>query len=132
MELARNLGLIVHFLGLAMILGPFFVQMRSHSGYSFGWVATGALLQLLSGSFLTVVAEMRLAEDPDESVNHMKIGVKLLLALVILVVALVGRSRMKKIPTGSSPRKLLPLLHIAGFLALTDLALAVLWPGVAT
>ena len=29
MELARNLGLIVHFLGLAMILGPFFVSTKT-------------------------------------------------------------------------------------------------------
>jgi 8-oxo-dGTP pyrophosphatase MutT (NUDIX family) len=41
MELARDLTLIVHFIGLAMILGPFLIQMRAHTGYSFSWVLAG-------------------------------------------------------------------------------------------
>lgn len=127
MELAKNLGLLVHFIGLAMILGPFFVNMRAHSNFGFGWVLAGALLQLVSGTYLTVLAEMGAADDPDESVNHMKIGIKLILALVIVVVAFIARSRIKRIPPVYSRRKVLPLLHISGALALTNVALAVLW-----
>jgi hypothetical protein len=36
MELARDITLILHFIGLALIIGPFFAQMRAHSGYFFG------------------------------------------------------------------------------------------------
>jgi hypothetical protein len=127
MELAKNLTLVAHFIGLAMILGPFFVNMRAHSNFGFGWVLTGALLQLVSGAYLTVSAEIGLANDPEESVNHIKIGVKLILALVIVVVAVIARSRVRKIPPVYSRRKVLPLLHISGALALTNVALAVLW-----
>ena len=127
MELAKNLTLVAHFIGLAMILGPFFVNMRAHSNFGFGWVLTGALLQLVSGTYLTVLAEMGLANDPEESVNHIKIGIKLILGLVIVVVAVIARARLKKIPVGYSRSKILPLLHISGALALTNVALAVLW-----
>ena len=50
MELARDITLILHFIGLALIIGPFFAQMRAHSGYFFGWVLTGATLQLVTGA----------------------------------------------------------------------------------
>lgn len=32
MDLVRDFTLIVHFIGLALIIGPFIVQMRAHSG----------------------------------------------------------------------------------------------------
>ena len=80
MELARSLTLIAHFLGLAMILGPFFIQMRARTNYAFGWVLTGATVQLLTGIALTGVAEMRLADD-EMSLNYLKIGVKLVARL---------------------------------------------------
>ena len=35
MELVRDITLIIHFVGLAMIVGPFLIQMRAHSGYAF-------------------------------------------------------------------------------------------------
>ncbi|MDP4689057.1 MAG: hypothetical protein NWS14_04980, partial [Pontimonas sp.] len=74
MELVRDITLILHFIGLAMIIGPFLVQMRAHSGYYFGWVMTGSLVQLVTGLLLTGLAEMGLADDPDMAVNHTKIA----------------------------------------------------------
>ena len=126
MELARNLTLIVHFLGLAMILGPFFIQMRARTNYAFGWVLTGATVQLLTGIALTGVAEMRLADD-EMSLNYVKIGVKLVAASAIFVVALIARVRQRRVSPTGNQRALRPLLHVSGALALANVAIAVLW-----
>jgi uncharacterized membrane protein len=126
---ARDITLIVHFLGLAMILGPFFVQMRAHTNYAFGWILTGATVQGLTGIALIGLAEIRLA-DEDASLNYAKIGVKLGIASAIFVVALMGRLRQSRVSSGGSQRSLLPLLHVAGTLALANVAIAVLVSGV--
>jgi hypothetical protein len=130
MELVRDITLITHFLGLAMIIGPFLIQMRAHTGYAFSWVLTGGIVQLVTGLLLTGLAEMRLADDPDMSLDHTKIAVKTLAALVIFIVALIAYRRQKKMAPGATQRSLLPLLHVAGALAITNVFIAVLWPGV--
>lgn len=130
MELVRDLTLIGHFIGLALIIGPFFARMRADGGYLFGIVLTGASIQLFTGLLLTGLAEMRLADDPDLAVNHTKIAVKLIIALVIFVVALIGYRKQRKLTADTPERKLLPLLHTAGALAIADVAVAVLWSGV--
>lgn len=130
MELVRDITLILHFFGLAMIIGPFLIQMRANTGYAFSWVLAGGIVQLVTGLLLTGLAEMRLADDPDMSLDHTKIAVKTVLALVIFVVALIAYRRQRKMTAGASQRKLLPLLHVAGALAIANLVIAVLWPGV--
>ena len=104
--------------------------MRAHSGYFFGWVLTGASVQLVTGLLLTGLGEMRLADDPDMSVNHAKIAVKTVLALIIFVVAVVAYRKQKKLASGDNERKLLPLLHTAGALAIANTVVAVVWSGV--
>lgn len=130
MELVRDITLILHFIGLALIIGPFIVQMRAHSGYSFGWVLTGANVQLVAGLLLLGLAEMRLADDPDMSVNYTKFAVKTVIALVIFVVALLAYRKQKKLTSGDNERTLLPFLHTAGALAITNTVIAVVWSGV--
>jgi hypothetical protein len=128
-ELARDITLIVHFIGLAMVLGPFLIQMRAHSGYAFSWILAGGTVQLLTGIALTGLAEMRLADNDDFVVDHTKIAVKLVLSLVIFTVALLGYRRQKKITGTSAERTLLPFVHTAGALALVTIVIAVVWPG---
>ena len=130
MDLIRDITLILHFIGLALIIGPFMVQMRAHSGYAFGWVFTGSIIQMVTGLLLTGLAEMRLADDPDMSVNHAKIAVKSVVALVIFIVALIGYLKSKKLTPSDNERKLLPLLHTAGALAIVNVIVAVVWSGV--
>ena len=127
MELVRDITLILHFIGLALIIGPFLVQMRAHSGYAFGWVFTGAIIQSVTGLLLTGLAEMRLADDPDMSVNHAKIAVKAAVATVIFIVALIGYLKSRKLTPSDNERKLLPLLHTAGALAMVNVIVAVVW-----
>ena len=130
MELVRDITLITHFFGLAMIIGPFLIQMRAHTGYAFAWVLAGGIVQLVTGLLLTGLAEMRLADDPDMSVDHTKIAVKTVFALVIFIVALIAYRRQKRLAPGATQRSLLPLLHVAGAFAIANLFIAVLWPGV--
>ena len=132
MDIARDVLLISHFIGLALIIGPFVGRMRADSGYMFGVVMTGAIIQVVTGALLTGLAEMRLADVDDMSVDHLKIAVKLTLGLIILVVAIIGYRRQKALGEGVSHRKLLPLLHTAGALAVIDVIIAVVWPGVVT
>jgi len=126
MELAHDVTLIFHFLGLAMVLGTFFLQMRAHTNFAFGWVLTGATIQLVTGLALTAFAEIQAAEE-DIAVNHAKIGVKLVLALVIFSIALVARKRQRNVSPTGNQRSLLPLMHLVGALALAEVAIAVLW-----
>ena len=130
MELARDISLILHFIGLAMVVGPFLIQLRAHSGLAFSWILTGASVQLLTGIALTGLAEMRLAGNDELSLDHTKIAVKLVLSLVIFVVVLLGYLRQKKMKNTSTERTLLPLVHTAGALALANIVIAVVWPGV--
>jgi len=127
MELVRDITLITHFIGLALIIGPFIVQMRAHSGYYFGWVMTGSIVQLVTGLLLTGLAEMRLADDPDLSVNNTKIAVKSVIATVIVIAAVHAYRKQKKLGAGDNERKLLPYLHSAGALAIVNVILAVVW-----
>ena len=130
MELVRDITLILHFIGLAMIIGPFLVQMRAHSGYYFGWVMTGSLVQLVTGLLLTGLAEMGFADNPDAAVNHTKIAVKSVIATVIVIAAISAYRKQKKLAGGDNERKLLPYLHTAGALAIVNVILAVVWTGV--
>jgi hypothetical protein len=122
--------MIAHFLGLAMIIGPFLVALGKRTGFAFSWVLAGGITQLVSGLVLTGLAEMRLADNDDLSLDHTKIAVKLGLSLIIFSVALIGWLGKKKIPQGESERALLPFLHTAGALAIITLVIAVVWPGV--
>ena len=113
MELAYNLILILHFIGLASLIGGFLVQMRSAEKGVNPAMWHGALTQLVTGVLLVGLAEMQ-----DEDVDHAKIGVKLAIAFVVTVLTFVGR------------RKPLPqtaLWGAIGALSIVNVVIAVLW-----
>jgi hypothetical protein len=130
MDILRDILLISHFFGLALIIGPFVGRLRADGGYMFGVVLSGALIQFVSGLALTGLAEMRLADIDNMSVDHTKIAVKTAIGLIILVVAYLGYRAQKKMDASAPQRKLLPLLHTAGALAIINIAVAVIWDGV--
>jgi hypothetical protein len=130
MEILRDIFLISHFFGLALIIGPFVGRLRADGGYMFGVVLSGAVIQFVSGLVLTGLAEMRLADIDDMSVDHTKIAVKTVLGLIILIVAFLGYRSQRKMDGNASQRKLLPLLHSAGALAIVSIIVAVVWDGV--
>src|SRR6056297_3490718 len=88
MELAYNLVLIVHFIGLASVVGGFLVQMKSPEKGVNPAMWHGALTQLVTGVILVGLAEMQ-----NQDVDHAKIGVKLALTAVITVLAFIGRKK---------------------------------------
>ena len=113
MELAYNLVLIVHFIGLASVVGGFLVQMRSAEKGVNPAMWHGALTQLVTGVILVGLAEMQ-----DWDVDHAKIGVKLALTVVITVLAFIGRKK---------PLPQTAFWGIIGGVSIVNIIIAVLW-----
>lgn len=88
MDLLTDVLLFLHFLGLASVFGGLFVQIRNEPRVVNNAVLHGILTQLITGLALVGVLE---ADDHD--VNHAKIGVKLVVALVIGVLAVANRKK---------------------------------------
>lgn len=121
MDLVRSFVLVAHFVGLAAIIGPFLLQLRWKGQYAFPVMFGGAITQLVTGLVLVGLAEMR-----DVDLDYLKITVKLVLAVIIFIVALIGFLKQRK-TEGGGGRELLPFFHTAGGLALINTALAVFW-----
>ena len=94
MEALRLVLLVIHLLGLAAVVVGLLRQLnRADKGID-AVVAHGATTQFVSGLLLVGVLE---ADDAD--VNHMKIGIKLLVSLAVVGLAHANR-RKPSIPTG--------------------------------
>jgi len=124
MDVLHSVILVGHFVGLAAVVGPFLMQARWKGQYSFSVVLGGAITQLVTGLLLVGLAEM--GGDDEEPLNYAKIGVKLAIAVIIFVAALLGYLKQRK-SEGGGGRELLPFFHAAGGLALVNIALAVFW-----
>ena len=95
MELLRDILLFVHLLGFASLFGGGLVQVRSEPRVVNSAMLHGALTALVAGLLLVGVLESM----PEASVNHLKIGVKLVVALVVAVLCWVNRTK-PAIPAG--------------------------------
>ena len=117
MEILREILLILHFVGLASLLGGFLVQTKAIAAGK-GKVVTamfhGALTQLVTGIILVGVIEMAHLGD----INNAKIGVKLVVLIVITVLVIMYRKK------AVAPSWV--LLSIGG-LTVANIAIAVLW-----
>ena len=120
MDFVYNLILILHFIGLASVVGGFLVQMKSSQKGVNPAMLHGALTQLVTGLLLVGLPEMGLALPYEtwESWDHLKIGVKLLLTIVITVLAFVGRRK---------PMPQVGLWGAIGALSIANIFIAVLW-----
>ena len=116
MQLVYNLIVILHFIGLASLLGGFLVQMSATDKGVNPAMLHGALTQLVTGVLMVGLVE---SGAVDEDLSMAKIGVKLLVVLVITALAFIGRRRQP-------PQ--VALWGIIGALTLTNVVLAVLWP----
>src|SRR5699024_4976807 len=109
----------LHLVGAAALLGGWLAAFRTPTvGY---WQHIGAWIQLVTGLLLVGIAEMT-ANDDGAGLNHMKIGIKLVILLVILVAAILGRRKVKQGETVSTG-----LAHSVGGLTLINVAIAVFW-----
>lgn len=97
MELVYDALVVLHFIGLAALLGGWLVQMSSPTRVVNRAMLDGAITQLVTGLALVGLAETVLADE--ESVNHAKVGAKL--AILLVIVGLVWANRRRKaLPTG--------------------------------
>ena len=118
MELANNILLILHFVGLAALLSGFFYQLRDWGkGMKVNaGILHGAWLQLLTGLGMVGLIQ---AMHGTEQVNNWVLAVKSIILTVIFFVAY-SFNKKEKTPTWVVPA-------IAG-LTTINIALAVLGP----
>ena len=109
MDIVHGIFLVLHLLGWAMVFGGALAGMKS------GKLTDGAFHGILTALVTGIVLTGLLGSDA----NHVKITVKLLVAVVVTVLVVLGRRRPEKVTTGY-------LGGIAGLVAL-NVALAILW-----
>lgn len=113
MDLLRDALLFLHFIGLAALFGGLFVQVKARPRVVNSAMFHGILTQLVTGLLLVGVLEAG-----DDEVDNVKVGVKLLVALVIGALVLVNRKK-QALPDGL-------YLGLMGLTAL-NIAVAVFW-----
>ncbi|WP_313813494.1 hypothetical protein [Glutamicibacter sp.] len=115
MTILFSILLFVHILGAAAIFGGWLANFKNPTVTIWQWY--GALVQLITG-----LAMVGLAEANGGDLNHIKIGVKLVIAIVVAVAAFIGRKKVKageEVSTG--------LAHAVGGMTFINIAVAVLW-----
>lgn len=116
MAIVYDILVILHLLGMAAIVGGYFMVLRAPRIVA--GMAHGGALQLLTGLAMVGLRESGAYDDPDGALNHAKIGVKLVIALVVTVLAFMNLKR-ENVPAG--------LVHAVGGLAVVNVLVAVLW-----
>lgn len=89
MDILHKVLLITHFVGLAAILGPWLSQLGAQAKRVTTTMVWGARAQVIIGIALAALVSM--GEDADP--NHMKLGIKLVIALAITAIAEIGKKR---------------------------------------
>lgn len=116
MDFLRLVLVFLHILGAAAIVGGWLAAFKTPTVTQWQWI--GALTQLITGLLLVGVAQMGDVDGP----NNAKVAVKLLIALVVVVAAFIGRRKVKNnqdVPKG--------LAHAVGGMAFINVAVAVFW-----
>ena len=114
MEVARQVLLFLHLLGLASLVGGWLVQVAATEGRTVtNAILHGAITQVVTGLGLVGVLE-----GLDRDVDNVKVAVKLAVGLVVLALAWVNRRR-GVLPSG--------LFFGLGGLAVANVAVAVFW-----
>ena len=114
MDLVEKSLLVLHFIGLASLLGGFLVQIKASPRVINNAMFHGVLTQLVTGLLLVGVVE----GDADAEVDHAKIGVKLVILLIIGALVMVNRKK-GSITTG--------VWAAIGALTVTNICVAVFW-----
>ncbi len=112
---------VLHFIGLASLLGGFLTQMKA-MGKGLATIVPamvhGAWTMLITGLLLVGVREWMAMMSWDDDLNHMKIGVKSLVVIAILILVI----HFKKKPNVSAK-----VFGAIGLLTILNVVLAVFW-----
>ncbi|KNH17028.1 membrane protein [Arthrobacter sp. ZBG10] len=116
MTILFSILVFLHIVGAAMIVGYWIATIKEPTVHP--RQRDGAFLQLLTG-----IAMMGLLPFmPDADPNYAKLGIKLVIAVVVAVLAIVGVRKARSgqpVSTG--------LAHGVGGLALINIAIATIW-----
>jgi len=112
-EILKDVALILHFLGLAAIIGGVLAQMRQTPKRVDALVLHGALTQLVTG-----VALVGIDQALDDPADSAKVGTKLVILLVITVLAWRHR-KSEAVATW--------VWATIGLLTVANIAIAVIW-----
>jgi len=115
MALLKNILLVTHFLGLAALIGGWIATRMGSAALPL--VVWGARIQLLTGLLLVGIIEMADLGD----LNHMKIGVKLLVTIAAVGAAEVAAAKARRNEPNST------LVDAAGALGVLNVLVATLW-----
>ena len=119
MDFLYDAILVLHFVGLALLLGAFLVQVKDPNKTVTRWMWDGALTQLVTGVVMVgMVSGGALGEAAKDYVDNTKIGVKLVIVIVIAVLAFVGKKK---------PAPQVGLWATIGLLTLANVVIAVFW-----
>ncbi|MDY6055535.1 hypothetical protein [Micrococcus sp.] len=113
MDVLHNALVAVHILSAAAVVGGWFAHFRRPTVTASQW--WGSVGMIVSG---LVLFGWAMSGEP----NHMKLGVKFLIGVLVFAVALIGRRRAVRtgeVPTG--------LAHAVGGLGLVNILVATLW-----
>lgn len=116
MEILKNVILAVHIIGIASLLGGVLYQIsaiRARTARILPAIMHGAWTMLATGLIL-----VGLQYPLGHEVNNAKIGVKLTILVVIIVIALVNRKR---------ERVAAWVLPVLGALAVANILIATVW-----
>lgn len=91
MAVVYNILLVLHFVGLALLLGAFLVQLASPQKTVTRWMFDGALTQLVTGVAMVGLLSAGVMEG--EAPNNAVVGIKTLVVTVVAGLAFVGRRR---------------------------------------
>jgi hypothetical protein len=116
MSFVYDAVVVIHFLGLASLIGGFLVQMKAEQRGINNAMFHGALTQLVTGLILVGMREGGLLDEARE-LNMTKISIKLAISAIVLVVAWIGRRK----PAEAQQ----PYWAIAGALAIVNVIVAV-------
>jgi hypothetical protein len=119
MSIVYEFIVVLHLLGMAAVVGAFFVVLRRPRYVEAFFY--GAVTQIVTGLALVGIRESDVL-DGEGPLNHARVGVKLVISLVIAGLAWVARGKREgEVSTG--------LIHAIGALAIANVLIAVLWLG---
>lgn len=120
-ELIRNSLVVLHFIGLAALLGGFMTQMKAIGAGQAKIVAAmvhGAWTMLATGVLLVGVREWMAAMEWAGELNNAKVGVKSLVLVAIVVLVLKFKKKESVSPM---------VFGMIGLLTILNVVLAVFW-----